>query len=83
MSDHRVSPIIEESGGWALPMAIAALAVVGLVMLLLTGERGGSDGARTAGRAPETSGRNVHPPVPPTQISPDGITPPPRPRINP
>ena len=83
MSDHRFSPIIEERGGWALPMAIAALAVVGLVMFLLAGDRRGIDGARTADRAPETTGRNIHPAVPPTQISPDGITPPPRPRVNP
>jgi hypothetical protein len=46
-----------------LPTVIAALAVVGLVAFLL-----GGDGGRTT-----EAWQNIHPPVVPTQITPDGV----------
>jgi hypothetical protein len=45
-----------------LPTVIAALAVVGLVAFLL------GDGGRTT-----EAWQNIHPPVVPTQITPDGV----------
>jgi hypothetical protein len=83
-SSAGTGPAMDETTGWILPTFFAALAVAGLAVFLLTGDRWTSDATRTAATpAPETTGRNVHPPIPPTQISPDGVVPAPRAPANP
>jgi hypothetical protein len=79
-----IARIMDETTGWILPTVIAALAVAGLAVFLVTGDRWSSDTTKTSATpAPETTGRNAHPPIPPSRISPDGVVPAPRAPANP
>ena len=76
--DPRLQPIEVEvvkppRTGWLLPAIIVTLLVCGLVMLV-SGPRDPNTAADRDG-PPITTGQNVHPSVPPRQISPDGDMP--------
>jgi hypothetical protein len=56
--------------GWFLPAIIVTLLVFGLIMLVSSPHNANKAADRDG--PPTTTGQNVHPSVPPKQLSPDG-----------
>jgi hypothetical protein len=74
-ADPRMQPIevevMERRGtGWLLPAIIVTLLVFGLIMLVSSPHTPNKAADRDG--PPTTTGQNVHPSVPPRQLSPDG-----------